>query len=162
LHFTPGRDVLRLVERLEKARPLSGIAVLLEILNRLSLDRSVRHYPNEVLLSKHYLRCSTDDRIERIHTYLMKHYQEKVSSSEVAALVEMSTASFSRFFRHRTRKTFTQVLTEIRMMRAQRLLLESDKHVCEIARECGFRNMSHFNRVFKEWNGMRPGRFREV
>lgn len=162
LQFRVGREVINLLKRIIQAESLSGIAILLEIMNKLSLDKNVLTYSNELVLNKYYVRYSRDKRIEKISDYLLKHLEKKITSREVAAMVDMSAASFSRFFKHRTKKTFTRVVNEIRLVKAQKLLLESDKRIHEICRECGYANLSYFNRQFKRVNRMSPGEFRGI
>jgi AraC-like DNA-binding protein len=161
LYFTPDQEFTELLKGLMKAKELRGVAILLEILDILSLDRNVRLISNDLLLNKYYFRYSKDDRIEKICDYMSRHYNDRVTCREVANMISMSEPAFSRFFKLRTEKTFTRVLNEIRVANAQKLLLESDKNVNEIGKECGYNNLSHFNRQFKSINKMSPGEFRE-
>lgn len=100
-------------------------------------------------------------RVKKVHDYLMVHYKEEIRLSQIASLVGMSEASFSRFFRLRTGKCFTDYLIDIRIGSAIRLLVDSAQSVSEICFECGFNNISNFNRIFKKWKGCTPKEFRD-
>jgi len=100
-------------------------------------------------------------RVKKVHEYLMQHYKEEIRLSQIASLVGMSEASFSRFFRLRTGKCFTDYLIDIRIGSAIRLLVDSAKSISEICFECGFNNISNFNRIFKKWKGCTPKEYRD-
>ncbi|HAK80604.1 MAG TPA: AraC family transcriptional regulator, partial [Runella sp.] len=61
-----------------------------------------------------------------------------------------------RFLRTHTRKTFSELLSEVRIEHACRLLKDSTKSVSEIAFECGYSNLSNFNRQFKQITKLTP------
>ncbi len=72
----------------------------------------------------------------------------------------MSEASFCRFIKQRTSKSFVDLLNDIRLGAAIRNLIDSSDTVAEIGYSCGFNNLSNFNRVFKKKKGMSPTEFR--
>ena len=100
-------------------------------------------------------------RVKKVHEYLMTHYPEVIRLSQVAKLAGMSEASFSRFFKLRTGKCFTDYLIDIRLGFAIRLLVDSEQTIAEICFKCGFNNISNFNRIFKKWKNCTPKEFRD-
>lgn len=68
---------------------------------------------------------------------------------ELAARLQVSEGHFSRSFHHATGLRFVEYLARYRAERARALLLGGDRPVAEIARACGFRSLSQFNRVFR-------------
>jgi AraC-like DNA-binding protein len=99
-------------------------------------------------------------RLERVFEYLNDHYKKDVTLADVSRLAHMPETSFSRFIKHRTGMTFTENLTEIRLGHVSRMLITSTQSVAEIAYRCGFKNMSNFNRVFRDKKGCTPSEFR--
>jgi AraC-like DNA-binding protein len=85
---------------------------------------------------------------------------QPMSAAELAAELEMSDSSFSRFFRRATGNTFTDFLSRVRVSRACQLLMETDRQVTQICYEVGFNNVANFNRRFLEIKGMTPTEFR--
>ena len=73
----------------------------------------------------------------------------------------MTPAAFSRFFRMRTGKTVSDYMIDIRLGHAARLLVDSPTSVAEICYNCGFNNISNFNRIFKKKKGCSPTAFRD-
>ena len=72
-----------------------------------------------------------------------------------------SGASFCRYIKQRTSKSFVDFLTDIRLGFAIRALIDSSQSVAEIGYACGFNNLSNFNRIFKKKKGMPPTEVRE-
>lgn len=100
------------------------------------------------------------DRIEKIYNFVKENYSKKIMLEEAAGLLNMSVVSFSRFIKQRTGKSFVDFLNEIRLGYATRMLIESNKSVSEICYECGFNNISNFNRTFKKKQNCTPSEFR--
>lgn len=99
------------------------------------------------------------ERLNNVYNYLLVSLQDKISLQEVAAVANMSPTAFCRFFKQKTGKSFTQILNEIRIAHACRLLIEGDEKVAQIALDSGFINLSHFNSQFKKVTGKTPKQF---
>jgi AraC-like DNA-binding protein len=100
-------------------------------------------------------------RMDRVMQFLLENRFQKVSLEETAGQANLSKEAFCRFFKLRTRKTFTQYLLQLRINEAQKLLQETDLGVSEIAFRVGFENLSYFNRSFKSITGKSPREFRK-
>lgn len=100
-------------------------------------------------------------RMNQVMHFLLEHRFERITLEEVAAKAAMSKEAFCRFFKLRTQKTFTQYLQQLRIAEAQKLLLETDRPIAEIAFQVGYENLSYFNRVFKKGTGKVPTKFRK-
>ncbi len=101
------------------------------------------------------------ERIQRVCSYIMTHYQEEIRMEEMASMAHYSPAAFSRRFKQATRRTFTEFLTELRLGRACTLLRETDEPILQISLESGFQNLSNFNRRFLNRFGMSPREYRK-
>lgn len=131
----------------------------LRILHELSLYDDSR-----VLSSSSFARIETfsdSRRVRWVQKYVTEHYQEDIRLGTLADMVGMTPVSFSRFFRLRTGKRLSDYIIDIRIGFATRLLVDSVKSVAEICYECGFNNLSNFNRLFKRKKGCSPKEFRE-
>jgi len=100
-------------------------------------------------------------RIIAVKDYISKHISENIYLDDLAKIAGMNAASFSRFFKLRTHKTVSDYITDIRISRASRDLIETDLNISEICYGAGFNNLSNFNRLFKNRKGMTPKEFRE-
>jgi len=84
----------------------------------------------------------------------------RLSVTEVAREVCLSKDHFSKLFKHATGIPFTEYLGRMRTARGRSLLQVSSKRITEVAFECGFESISHFNRIFKRYTGVTPTAFR--
>ena len=82
-------------------------------------------------------------------------------SLQLADMVGMTDVSFGRFFKLRTGKNLSDYIIDIRLGFASRLLVDSTMSIAEICYECGFNNLSNFNRIFKKKKSCSPKEFRE-
>jgi AraC-like DNA-binding protein len=130
---------------------------LLSVLNRMSKTDDFQFLTSDPI----YLNNNVDsDRIKKVFEYVMQNYKEEIKLNDIAGLANMSESAFSRYFKKRTRKTFSTFLTEIRIEHACKLL-QKDKHsVSEISFESGFNNLSNFNRQFKSVKNTTPLNYR--
>jgi AraC-like DNA-binding protein len=100
-------------------------------------------------------------RVEKVIEYLNQHYDKPVSLAEVAMIANMTEVSFSRFFKANTGTSFINSLLEIRLGHASRCLIDTNLPIGDIAFNCGFNNISNFNRLFKKRKNCTPKDFRE-
>jgi AraC-like DNA-binding protein len=80
----------------------------------------------------------------------------------VAQVAQMNENAFSRFFSLRTRKTFSGFVQELRLQKAAKLLVENDMTITEVCYECGYNNVSNFNRQFLNHYQMNPMKYKKM
>lgn len=110
----------------------------------------------------HTSRSTESRRILKVKQYINDHYAESMNLSDLAGIAGMSPVAFSRFFRARTGRTLSDYIIDIRLGYAARALVDSSKNISEICYECGFNNLSNFNRAFKTKRGYTPRDFRAL
>ncbi len=99
--------------------------------------------------------------IARAHEIIVKHFSEPaLSVSSIAAEVGMSDSRLSTEFKRVYRMTPLEYITRCRMHRARQLLRTTDMPVKDIALECGYYDISGFNRRFKAYTGMTPQQYK--
>lgn len=142
------RAIVRdLMQKMFKLQGMDRIIHLLMILNQIAVSRDT------VLISSKGFHINNGEaetnKIDRIYQYVMNHFKEKITLEQIAARVNISPKSFCRYFKSRTRKTFSGFLMEVRIGHACKLLNEENMSISEICYESGFNNISNFNRYFK-------------
>jgi transcriptional regulator GlxA family with amidase domain len=145
---------------LDKKNGFDSVLELLSILHDLSISRNMKTLSDPAFAIEKFNYNSR--RIEKVYEYLNTNYTKSVTLAEVARIANMPEASFSRFIKKRTGKTFIDSLNEIRLGHASRMLIDSTTTVAEIAYKCGFNNISNFNRIFKRKKLCIPKEFRET
>ena len=132
---------------------------LLEILYELSLDKNC-HLLSSSSFSN-FVVTSDSRRVNKIEEYINKNYNKDIRLQTLADLICMTPTAFSRFFKLRTGRTVSDYIIDMRLGHASRLLVDSTMSIVEVCYECGFNNVSNFNRIFKRKKGCSPKIFRE-
>ena len=93
--------------------------------------------------------------------YIRHHFREDVALADVARHIDMSPSWLTKHFNRECGMSIPQYLLSVRMERAQRLFLETNMLVFEVAGAVGFDNPRYFVSVFKKETGLTPKAFRE-
>ncbi len=159
LHF--GEQTVEKITPLFKKLPhLTGMNRLMELMEILTI-LSESEDKTDLTTNPILIRNEVDsDRVNKVFEYVMQKYQEEIQLKEIAELANMSESAFSRYFKKRTRRTFSQFLTEIRIEHACKLLIFDKMSVADIAVASGFNNLSNFNRQFKAVKKLTPMAYR--
>lgn len=103
---------------------------------------------------------SEDDRIRRLQLWMLDHLGEELSVPRLAQRAAMSERNFVRRFVETVGVTPGQYLRRLRLGAARRRLEETDLHLSQIARRCGFGTQESLRRVFVAQLGIPPGEYR--
>lgn len=152
--------IYNLLDEITQAQPdFYRVLKLMEILYILSKDEDAR-----VLSSTSFANASSSSESRRIHKveeFIRANYRRELRLEELSQIVCMTPSAFSRFFKLRTGRTVSEYIIDVRLGHASRLLAGTMSSVLEICFECGFNNVSNFNRIFKRKKGCSPSAFRE-
>ena len=91
-----------------------------------------------------YFKENTKEKLCLITDYIANYYPQKISIEQIAAVCGFSSSH------------------EYRLIRAAHLLCASDDDILAISLECGFENVSYFNRLFLREYHMTPSKFRQA
>ena len=148
LNFGP-ETVKKVATKIKGLQFLTGINRLLELISVLAI-LSDSEDMQELTTNSMSLQNEVDSaRINGVLSFIVQNYQQEIHLSEVAKLANMSESAFSRYFKKRTRRTFSQFIAEIRIEHACKLLVQDKMSISAVALESGFNNLSNFNRQFK-------------
>lgn len=136
-----------------------AVQQFLTILYELSRCENAR-----TLASSSYAKVTVEDdsrRILKVKNFISKNYMNELRLPELASLAGMSSSAFSRFFKLHTGRNISEYIIDLRLGYAARMLVDTAKSISEIGFDCGFNNLSNFNRIFKKKKGCSPSEFRE-
>ena len=88
--------------------------------------------------------------------------KQNISLDNVAETFNLSVYYLSRFFKEQTTQNFTDYITNLKMLKAKKLLSETDMQIKEIVIDIGYTDSSYFTKKFKMLEGITPGQFREL
>ncbi|WP_240315257.1 AraC family transcriptional regulator [Mucilaginibacter pineti] len=101
------------------------------------------------------------NRINTVYKFLMQNFHRDITLKEVADLCNMTTNSFCRFFKARTQKSLTQFLNELRIGHACKLLRNEENAIANVCYQCGYNNLTNFNKFFMSITGKRPSEYKK-
>lgn len=104
------------------------------------------------------------ERLRRLRPLLdtvQARLAERTSVAAAARMLGMSQSYFMRYFRHATGATFNSWVTQVRLVEAHRMLIETGLAVSEIALATGFCDQSYFDRRFRARFGKTPSEARD-
>ncbi|MBC7893213.1 MAG: AraC family transcriptional regulator [Sphingobacteriaceae bacterium] len=153
-------DVQHGMKNLLRASGFDAVLRLLHLLHGLAQRSDLRPIASVGYANTH--KTSETGRMQRVHEYVMNHFQSELRLDEVASLAGLSPAAFCRYFKARNNKTFSGFVSEIRIGHACKLLRENGLPVSQVAYESGFNTLSNFNRQFKEVTGKTPVQYQRA
>lgn len=161
IHFAPpsSEKIGRMLKRLLKMNGLERMLYFIKLMDVMARTENYR-----LLASKGYQleeHRELNSRLDKIMHFINTNYQRKITQEEVASKIGMTTAAFCRYFREKTGKGFIYFINEMRIGYACKLLIENHLSISQICFECGFNNLSNFNRMFKRQTGCTPGEYQQ-
>lgn len=133
-----------------KGRYLSGILFYDEVRN--SVRESARGNRDECI-------------VQQVQDYVRKHYRDPdLNVGKLCEDMGKSVSYVSKLFKERTGQNILYYINMVRIENAKKLLRESGQEIGigEVGRETGFSNSNSFIRIFKKYEQMTPGKYREM
>lgn len=157
-HGETKRIVGERLEALATLPPFERIMALLTIFQQLATSTDIALLHGKPVTNAYNLK--EQQRLKRTYQFIEDNYQRKLDIAEVAALTNLTTAAFCRYFKRMTSLTFTQFLNQYRISQAQKLLI-LDSNVTEACFASGFESLSYFNKIFRRVTGENPLQFKK-
>lgn len=98
--------------------------------------------------------------VEKAKDYMMRHFAEDISLTNIAGVCCVSLFHFSRIFKTFTGDSPHAFLLSFRLKNAEFLLKVSSRPVTDIAFLSGFNSLEHFSATFTERFGHSPVKYR--
>ncbi len=162
IHF--GKEIVsqysETIIHLTKLSGFERLVMFFQLLHNLSLSTDTR-----LLASNSFNKTDARYEFNKISTilqYISDHYQQALTLDNISQRFHMSPSAFCNYFKRKTGKTLTAYLNEYRTAKACKLLTNNDKNISEIAFECGFNNISYFNRIFRKIMGNNPTVYKKL
>jgi len=141
------QKIAELLDALLHTSDTLRIILLMEALNIIANCRELTTLSS--LGFKYNVAEDEKDRINAIYDYSIKNFKRPIQLEEIAGVANISPNSFCRYFKSRTRKTYSQFLIEIRVGHACKLLIENNLSIKQLCYESGFNNFTSFHKYFK-------------
>lgn len=100
--------------------------------------------------------------VEAIERFLESAPANQMNLTQVSRHLHMNPSHLSRVFPRWMGHSFGQYVRRLKIERAKRLLERDDSPVHRIAAACGYRDVSHFEQVFRAHVGVSPNAYRRL
>jgi AraC-like DNA-binding protein len=153
----PRNKIRKLLNKVMEQSGILRIVFFLETL--LEFANSAPEY----LISKDYIIVNHSDDVKRMNTimeYVRKNFTAPISLDELAQLAQMTKNSFSRYFKQKTGRTPMQLVFDLRIAHACKLLGNPDLPLKEVCYASGFNNPVSFHHAFKKIKAITPHAYR--
>lgn len=107
------------------------------------------------------IEWNSKSNIEKIFLYINRYCFEDITARQVALMFNWSYSYFSRQFKKTADQSFSEYLNMIRIEEAERLLLNTEMSITEIAMNTGYSDVSYFIKRFKEVKKLTPAQLRK-
>lgn len=147
---------------MEKLSDKEGFSKIIEFLNLIQLLQETVEF--ESLASDGYRPTFSEQetqRINRVYLYVMSNFKVEVNLQVASDMLNMTPNAFCRFFKRHTQKPFSRFVNEMRIGHACKLLMDRTLSISEICYECGYQNLTNFNKFFKSIMNKTPREFRK-
>ncbi len=100
------------------------------------------------------------DVVRRVLEYIERHDGEGTPLAVIARRAGVSRSHLCRIFKRVTGLSLNRFLTRRRLQAAKALLRQPGVTIHQVACRAGYPDASHFDRVFRRWEGQTPSRYR--
>ena len=142
-----GKTVSLLLEKMLNSEGSERILILMQALIEIANSNQITTLSSIGFC--HDFKEAEKDRINDIYDYTLSNFKRKIHLEEIAAIARVSPNSFCRYFKSRTRKTYSQFLIEIKVGNACKLLIDNKLCIKQVCYESGFNNFASFHKYFK-------------
>ena len=151
----------KMTDKIEKLLEFEGMERLLSFLDILYLASKSSEY--KLLATPLFKETifNGDLKINQVFEYVMDNFSNPITLDEVAEIASMNKTAFCRYFKNRTKKTFSSFLNEIRIGYACKLIREDNYGITEAAYLSGYNSPSHFNKQFRLIKNISPSKFHQ-
>lgn len=120
-------------------------------------------YRSKIIKSPYsFFKNENITKIAPVLEYIDAHYSEEISLSELSSLLNVNESYLCRMFKRIVNTSIIQYLNFVRVCKAEKMLLSTDKSISEIALESGFSSASYFNRIFKKHKFTTPSDYKKI
>ena len=165
-------DEKRTEDRIKKTCRHTGVSEkeLCEQLNQCEYTDSMEELAQAAEIVSDYLKMlysNAPKTKSELHwlVALMKHYADEsfcsnICLKELAITYQKNEKYMGQLFKKEMGICFHQYCNGLRLQKAEKLLLHSDEKIIDISLDCGFNNISYFNRLFQKKYGVSPTEYR--
>lgn len=141
-----------------------GAQLLQQLLLNQSVDSTIKHIlPTGITTRRSTDYLAVNDELVKIAlNYMEEHYSNaKFSVDKIAEHCDVSRRTLDKKFKSQLGHSIHVEINNMRMRAANKMLIESELSVLQIANDCGFNTPQYFNLIFRQHMGITPLAYRK-
>lgn len=171
IHITPELDkdlyviarkgILDIYTEYYSREPMADVKIYINLIRTLTAVREFQiRQVNEAAMNS----ISTDDsrKFSYVMKYINQNYTEEISLEKLASIAGYSKYHFSRIFKEYNNMSYIQYINNKRIKAAERLLVDPELSITEVAMRSGFASLTTFNRAFRKAKNCTPSEFKKL
>ncbi|MBL4566469.1 MAG: helix-turn-helix domain-containing protein, partial [Porticoccus sp.] len=103
-----------------------------------------------------------DEQVVQAQIWFEDNFSKPIRITEVATQFDFSLRTFNRRFKNALGKTPLQYLQTTRLNNARELLQKSNLSISEVASHSGYQDAAAFSKIFSQYFGTSPTKYRET
>jgi LacI family transcriptional regulator len=137
-------------------------AKLDEMMNGLGEAETLEYSPPKSLVPRQSTdsQAAEDPVVAKALRFIAENGQKRIQVNDVSVAVATTRRTLERKFRDSLGRTIAEEIARLRIVRAKRLMIETEASFKGMAVDLGFRNADHFCKVFSRIEGMTPSEYR--
>lgn len=147
-------SLIKIYDIFSRKESFYELDIKIELLNFFSIV-----YKSNLINSQ---KLSLDKRkASTIFSYIHNNYKSNIKRDDLIKILNISDSHFTRLFKEISEKTFTEYLNHYRITKSKYYLIYTKNSITDIAFECGFQDLSYYNKVFNKFENCSPSSYRK-
>lgn len=162
LYLIARKNILDIYNNFFSNTPIADIRIYVDLLTMLT---AVREFQLKLLSSEsdeYAINSDGSIKLSRVIKYIDRNFTEDISLDKLAAVAGYSKYHFSRIFKKYQNISIVQYISRKRIKLAERLLIDPELSITEVAMQSGFSSLTTFNRIFKAEKNCTPTEFKKM
>ncbi|WP_261510337.1 helix-turn-helix domain-containing protein [Chryseobacterium paludis] len=117
-----------------------------------------------ILIFEQFDEKTTDEILPKtasmIKKFVDENFHKNIKVEEIGKLIGINQNSIRKEFKAQYHTTITDYISELRMLKAKKMIINKEIMIKEIAIECGYEYVQNFTRAFKKKFGLSPEKLR--
>ncbi len=137
--------------------PATRISLLIQILEIWSLEVNRKILQNATSSRP----ISSDGKLQKLLQFLSENLEEKITLATLSKMVHLTPTSLCRWFKEKMGISLMDYLLTQRIALSCQFLAQTEKSILDVSYQCGFENLSNFNRQFLKRKKCSPSHYRK-
>ena len=153
------REIISILQRMFNMNDVERLYALFSVFEIFQASNEYHYLSSPASVEAFLLK--DNEPMQKTLQYILQNFQKQIQIKDLLEITNMSYATFYSSFKRAYILPFKDYLLNIRIGYACKLLIDETLNISQIAYDCGFENISNFNRQFKRIKNITPSQFQK-